>query len=66
MAPQGVYPAVGGRTIRTEGTLRGMRMIMVPSIRHLLAAGFAPPQEDIRCGRLEHLVVGQMEADGVL
>lgn len=41
-------------------------MVMMPPVRHLLAARFASPQQDVCRGGLEHLVVGQMRADGGL
>lgn len=63
VAAQGVYAAVGGRTVRTEGALWSVRVVVVPPVGHLLAAGLAPPQEDVGGGGLEHLVVGEGRTD---
>lgn len=47
VAPQCVYSAIGGGTIRAKTSLRCMGMKMMPSIRNFFTAGFAFPQKNV-------------------
>lgn len=43
MTAQRVDTTIGGRTVGTEGALRCVRMIVVPSVGDFFAAGFTTP-----------------------
>jgi hypothetical protein len=58
---QSVDPAVGGRAIRAQRTLRRVYVEVVPTIGHLLPAGAASPQRRAVKRHGEHLVI--READ---
>lgn len=64
--PERVDPAVGRRTVRTNGPLRGVRVEVVPSVGDLLATGAAPPGRAGLAGRRKHVVVRHLVVQRVM
>lgn len=58
MAAQRINTAVRRGTVGTIRALRGVRMVVVPSVGHLLAARLTAPHERVLAGRLKHNVIG--------
>lgn len=54
---QSVDTTIGGRTVRTHGTLGGMRVIVVPTICHFLPAWPATPHRARISRWREHVVI---------
>lgn len=55
---QSVDTTVGGWTVRTHRALCSVRVIVVPTIRHFLPAGSAPPHRSRVTRWREHVVIG--------
>lgn len=55
---QRVDAAVRGRTVGAHGALRRVRVVVVPAVRHLLAARSAAPHRPRITRRREHIVIG--------
>lgn len=64
--PERVDPAVGRRTVRANGPLRGVRVEVVPSVGNLLAAGAAPPGRAGLAGRRKHVVIRHLVVQRVM
>lgn len=60
MTPQGIDATIRSRTVRTERSLRSVRVVVMPSVGHFFAASLAAIEEGIHGRYLEHIVVGRM------
>lgn len=60
MRTERVYSTVGRRTVRAHGSLRSVRMEVMPSVGDLLAAGTAPPGGSRLPRGGKHVVIGHL------
>lgn len=60
MRPERVYSAVGRWTVRAHGSLRGVRVEVMPAVGDLLAARSAPPGRARFPRGGEHVVIGHL------